>query len=103
MTGTANALALSTYLPAWLTVSLLWIAACWILVRMRGLASNELLAFRETARVPDADGKPVQRRVNHTLAIGSLGGATMDVEWNYVQAKLMRGLGVVCIENQARI
>src|SRR6266508_2840674 len=31
------------------------------------------------------------------------GGATMDNEWNYVQAKLMRGLGVVAIENQARI
>jgi formate dehydrogenase major subunit len=59
--------------------------------------------FRETAQVPGEDGKPVERRVNHTLAIGSLGGATMDIEWNYVQAKLMRGLGVVCIENQARI
>ena len=43
------------------------------------------------------------KRVNHTLAIGSLGGATMDNEWNYVQAKLMRALGVVAIENQARI
>src|SRR5262245_9335993 len=45
----------------------------------------------------------VRKRVNHTLAIGSLGGATMDNEWNYVQAKLMRALGVVFIENQARI
>jgi formate dehydrogenase major subunit len=51
----------------------------------------------------DAKGKPVTKRVNHTLAIGSLGGATMDNEWNYVQAKLMRALGVVAIENQARI
>jgi formate dehydrogenase major subunit len=41
--------------------------------------------------------------VNHTLAIGSLGGATMDNEWNYVQLKLMRALGVVFLENQARI
>jgi formate dehydrogenase major subunit len=49
----------------------------------------------------DKDGKP--KRVNHTLAIASLGGATMDNEWNYVQAKLMRALGVVYIENQARI
>ena len=38
-----------------------------------------------------------------TLAIGSLGGATMDNEWNYVQTKLLRALGVVAIENQARI
>ncbi len=51
----------------------------------------------------DKDGKPVKKRVNHTLAIASLGGATMDNEWNYVQAKLMRALGVVAIENQARI
>jgi formate dehydrogenase major subunit len=45
----------------------------------------------------------VGKVVNHTLAIASLGGATMDNEWNYVQAKLMRALGVVFIENQARI
>ena len=36
-------------------------------------------------------------------AIFSLGGATMDNEWNHVQQKLLRGLGVTPIENQARI
>jgi formate dehydrogenase major subunit len=41
--------------------------------------------------------------VNHTLAIFSLGGATMDNEWNHLQQKLLRGLGIVAIENQARI
>ena len=41
--------------------------------------------------------------VNNTLAIASLGGATLDNEWNYAQAKLWRGLGGVFIENQARI
>jgi formate dehydrogenase major subunit len=41
--------------------------------------------------------------VNHSLGIGSLGGATMDNEWNYVQAKFFRGIGGVFIENQARI
>ena len=51
----------------------------------------------------DKNGKQVKKKVNHTLAIASLGGATMDNEWNYVQAKLMRALGVVYIENQARI
>lgn len=51
----------------------------------------------------DREGKPVRKRVNHTLAIASLGGATMDNEWNYLQAKLMRSLGVVALENQARI
>jgi formate dehydrogenase major subunit len=38
-----------------------------------------------------------------TTAIFSLGGATIDNEWNYAHSKLMRGLGVVAIENQARI
>jgi formate dehydrogenase major subunit len=51
----------------------------------------------------DKDGKEVEKLVNNTLAIASLGGATMDNEWNYIQCKLMRGLGVVSIENQARI
>jgi formate dehydrogenase major subunit len=57
----------------------------------------------ETVTVQNAEGQDVEKRVNHTLSIFSLGGATMDNEWNYAQAKLMRGLGVVAIENQARI
>ncbi len=40
---------------------------------------------------------------NCTTAIFSLGGATLDNEWNHIQQKLMRGLGIVAIENQARI
>jgi formate dehydrogenase major subunit len=59
--------------------------------------------FHETWATRDAQGREVTKRVNHTLAIASLGGATMDNEWNYLQCKLMRGLGVVSIENQARI
>jgi formate dehydrogenase major subunit len=59
--------------------------------------------FREHWTTKDKDGNEVKKLVNHTLAIGQLGGATMDNEWNYVQAKLLRGLGVVNIENQARI
>jgi formate dehydrogenase major subunit len=60
--------------------------------------------FRETAD-RDLLGNPLPKAkvVNHTLAIASLGGATMDNEWNYVQTKLLRALGVVTIENQARI
>lgn len=59
--------------------------------------------FQETWPMRDSEGREIRKRVNHTLAIASLGGATMDNEWNYVQAKLMRALGVVFIENQARI
>ncbi len=46
---------------------------------------------------------PNGKLVNNTLAIFSLGGATMDDEWNHIHQKLMRGLGIVAIENQARI
>jgi len=46
---------------------------------------------------------PNGKMVNNSLAMFSLGGATMDNEWNHIQQKLMRGLGVVAIENQARI
>lgn len=53
--------------------------------------------------VQAAAALPARKTVNHTLRIASLGGATMDNEWNYVQCKLMRALGVVYIENQARI
>jgi formate dehydrogenase major subunit len=40
---------------------------------------------------------------NRTLAIGNLGGATLDNEENYLIKKLMTALGVVSVENQARI
>jgi len=46
---------------------------------------------------------PNGKVVNQSLGIFSLGGATMDNEWNHLQQKLLRGLGVVAIENQARI
>jgi formate dehydrogenase major subunit len=43
-------------------------------------------------------------RVNRTLAIGHLGGATLDNEENYLIKKLLTaGLGIVAVENQARI
>jgi len=59
--------------------------------------------FEELWETKDDTGKPVKKLVNHTLGIASLGGATMDNEWNYVQCKLIRGLGGVFLENQARI
>ena len=49
-------------------------------------------------RLPDG------KLVNHTLAVASLGGATLDNEENYLIKKLFgAGLGMVWIENQARI
>jgi formate dehydrogenase major subunit len=46
-----------------------------------------------------ADGYPLRR----TLGIAHLGGATLDNEENYLIKKLFSALGVVQIENQARI
>jgi formate dehydrogenase major subunit len=40
---------------------------------------------------------------NRTLAIGNLGGATLDNEENYLIKKLYTALGIVQVENQARI
>ena len=49
-------------------------------------------------RLPDG------KVVNHTVGLGSLGGATLDNEENYLIKKLFGGgLGMVTIENQARI
>jgi formate dehydrogenase major subunit len=47
----------------------------------------------------DGDGTPL----NRTMAIASLGGATLDNEENYLIKKLFTGLGVIQVENQARI
>ncbi len=41
--------------------------------------------------------------VNRTLGIAHLGGATLDNEENYLIKKLFTALGVVQVENQARI
>ena len=47
---------------------------------------------------------PDGKVVNHTLGIASVGGATMDNEENYLIKKFLGGgLGLVGIENQARI
>jgi formate dehydrogenase major subunit len=41
--------------------------------------------------------------LKRTLGVGSLGGATLDNEENYLIKKLFTALGVVSVENQARI
>lgn len=45
------------------------------------------------------DGQPLRR----TMKIAHLGGATLDNEENYLIKKLFTGLGIVQVENQARI
>src|SRR5262249_46080217 len=43
------------------------------------------------------------QRLNRTMGIAHLGGATLDNEENYLIKKLFTALGIVQIENQARI
>ena len=43
------------------------------------------------------------RRTRRTLGIASLGGATLDNEENYLIKKLFTALGIVQVENQARV
>jgi formate dehydrogenase major subunit len=50
------------------------------------------------------DGKDGEaHRLNRTLSIAHLGGATLDNEENYLIKKLFTALGVIQVENQARI
>jgi formate dehydrogenase major subunit len=48
----------------------------------------------------DEDGG---KRVNRTMGIASLGGATLDNEENYLMKKLYTAMGAIQVENQARI
>jgi formate dehydrogenase major subunit len=45
------------------------------------------------------DGRPVRR----TMAMAHIGGATLDNEENYLLKKLYTALGIIQVENQARI
>ncbi len=57
---------------------------------------------KETVTVPQT-GQAADIVVNRTEAIGCLGGAALDNEECYLLQKLMRGMGLVYIEHQARI
>ncbi len=63
------------------------------------IADRVIATRRDTWQDGDAAGKPL----NRTMGIASLGGATLDNEENYLMKKLYTGLGIVQVENQARI
>jgi formate dehydrogenase major subunit len=70
---------------------------------MDRIAARVLATRAETweATGTDDDGNTVE--LNRTLGLGTLGGATLDNEENYLIKKLFTALGVVSVENQARI
>ncbi len=63
------------------------------------IADRVIKARAESWQERDEQGNPL----NRTLSIASLGGATLDNEENYLIKKLFIGLGIVQVENQARI
>ena len=76
----------------------------WAMNRIAVLVSKTRNAhFNVEEQIRDEQGRSVKKRVMNTYALASLGGATIANEWNYIHQKLMHGLGVVYLENQARI
>jgi formate dehydrogenase major subunit len=70
------------------------------LERAMDMVAERVKSAREaTWQERHAEGHPLRR----TLGIAHLGGATLDNEENYLIKKLFTSLGIVQIENQARI
>jgi formate dehydrogenase major subunit len=63
------------------------------------IAERIIRTRRETWQDETESGAPARR----TMGIANLGGATLDNEENYLIKKLFTALGVVQVENQARI
>ncbi|TMR19370.1 formate dehydrogenase [Nonomuraea turkmeniaca] len=63
------------------------------------MVADRIIATRRETWEWERDG----RRTARTMGIASLGGATLDNEENYLIKKLLTALGVVQIENQARV
>ncbi len=65
-----------------------------------GMVAERVKKARESAWEDSGqNGKPLRR----TLSMAHLGGATLDNEENYLIKKLFTALGLVQVENQARI
>jgi len=63
------------------------------------MIADRVIKTRREYWQEEVDGK----RVNRTMGIASLGGATLDNEENYLMKKLYTAMGAIQIENQARI
>jgi formate dehydrogenase major subunit len=63
------------------------------------IAERVIKTRSETWQETDDDGN----KLNRTMGVAFLGGATLDNEENYLIKKLCMGLGIVQVENQARI
>lgn len=65
-----------------------------------GMVAQRVWETRERSFRESRDGQSLMQ----TTAVAHLGGATLDIEENYLIKKLFTaGLGMVCLSNQARI
>ena len=71
--------------------------------RAMEMIADRVVATRDATWEAEVEADKGRLKVNRTLGIGSLGGATLDNEENYLIKKLFTALGVVSVENQARI
>jgi formate dehydrogenase major subunit len=68
------------------------------------MIADRILKTREEtwqATMQNEEGEEINLR--RTLGMAHLGGATLDNEENYLMKKLYTALGIVQVENQARI
>jgi len=63
------------------------------------MIADRLIATRAESWEDEQEGK----RTRRCMGIAHLGGATLDIEENYLLKKLYTALGIVQVENQARI
>ena len=64
------------------------------------MVADRVVEARESGwQESNEKGHPLRR----TMGIAHLGGATLDNEENYLIKKLFTALGIVQVENQARI
>ena len=78
-------------------------ASGWEVVELEWAMDRVAELIKKTRDDTFIEKLPNGKMVNMTPTIFALGGATLDSEFNHVCQKFWRGLGVVAIENQARI
>src|SRR3989442_587276 len=78
-------------------------AGDWEVVELEWAMDRVAELIKKTRDETFIEKLPNGKLVNMTPAVFALGGATLDNEFNHVCQKFWRGLGVVAIENQARI
>jgi formate dehydrogenase major subunit len=78
-------------------------AGGWQEIELEAAMNRVADLIRQTRDETFVERLPDGKLVNSTTRIFALGGATLDNEFNHIAQKFCRGLGIVAIENQARI